>query len=84
VIPFFEIRILEDVTVETNLVLMKLKKPRTNNNHSMQNNEIEIDKKWFGIMAKKINCSLKWPILQIQFFLVIFFKYCIDTLNNVS
>jgi hypothetical protein len=50
VIPVFEIRILEDVTVETNLVLMKLEKPRTNNNHLMQNDEIVIDKKvvWNG------------------------------------
>jgi hypothetical protein len=49
-IPVFEIRILEDVTVETNLVLMKLEKPRTNNNHLMQNDEIVIDKKvvWNG------------------------------------
>jgi hypothetical protein len=50
VIPVFEIRILEDITVETNLVLMKLEKPRTNNNHLMQNDEIVIDKKvvWNG------------------------------------
>jgi hypothetical protein len=51
VIPVFEIRILEDVTVETNLVLMKLEKPRTNNNHLMQNDEIVVDKKvvWNGL-----------------------------------
>jgi hypothetical protein len=50
VIPVFEIRILEDVTVETNLVLKKFEKPRTNNNHLMQNDEIVIDKKvvWNG------------------------------------
>jgi hypothetical protein len=59
VIPVFEIRILEDVTVETNLVLMKLEKPRTNNNHLMQNDEIVIDKKvvWNG---------LKNDILQLE------------------
>jgi hypothetical protein len=58
-IPVFEIRILEDVTVETNLVLMKLEKPRTNNNHLMQNDEIVIDKKvvWNG---------LKNDILQLE------------------
>ena len=50
-IPVFEIRILEDITVETNLVLMKLEKPRTNNNHLMQNDEIVVDKKvvWNGL-----------------------------------
>jgi hypothetical protein len=59
VIPVFKIRILEDVTVETNLVLMKLEKPRTNNNHLMQNDEIVIDKKvvWNG---------LKNDILQLE------------------
>jgi hypothetical protein len=74
VIPFFEIRILEDVTVETNLVLMKLKKPRTNNNHSMQNNEIEIDKKMVWNNGQKDKLQLEMAHTANPIFLGNFFK----------